>query len=182
MLKLKLLVLSLSIIASNANANAFSGRPISESSTVPRSSADSLKLYQHESKLKSTSSQVKSVIVEQKAISSVDLENKRIYFLLDNSNIDSKQASFLKKQAEYLLNNKSVKVSVEGHADERGTDAYNEKLALHRANTVADELIKYGLERDRIDIKSYGKSEPLYQGHNESSWHLNRRVDLNLKG
>lgn len=180
MLKLKLLVLSFSIIA--LNSHAFSGRSISESSTVPRSSAGSLQLPQHETKLKSTSSQVENVILEQKAINSVDLENKRIYFSFDNSTLDSKQASFLKKQAEYLLNNKSIKVSVEGHADERGTDAYNDKLALHRATTVADELIKYGLERNRINIKSYGKSEPLYKSHNESSWHLNRRVDLNLKG
>ena len=180
MLKIKLLVVSFSIIA--LNSYAYTGHPISESSTVPRSAAGSLKLHQHQSNVKSTSSQVKTVTLEHKTVNSVDLENKRIYFSLDNSSLDYKQSSFLKKQAESLLNNKNMKVSVEGHADERGTDAYNDKLALQRANTVANELIKNGVEKDRINITSYGKSDPLYKGHNESSWHLNRRVDVNLKG
>jgi outer membrane protein OmpA-like peptidoglycan-associated protein len=71
-------------------------------------------------------------------------------------------------------------VIIEGHADERGTDKYNQWLSETRAQRVREALISFGVDGGKIDVKGYGKSKPRDQRHNEKGWERNRRVEFVL--
>lgn len=73
-----------------------------------------------------------------------------------------------------------LKVEVGGHADERGSDGYNEDLAEHRATRVRDMLVEAGVANDRLSVASYGESMPLNPGHDEAAWSVNRRVEIKI--
>ena len=73
-----------------------------------------------------------------------------------------------------------LKVEVGGHADERGSDGYNEDLAEHRATRVRDMLVQAGVANDRLSVASYGESMPLNPGHDEAAWSVNRRVEIKI--
>lgn len=83
--------------------------------------------------------------------------------------LDSKVLPELKKSA-------SLKITVEGHCDERGSVAYNVKLGKKRAEAVKSYLVKNGVKSSAIKTVSYGKSRPLDFGHNEEAWAKNRRA------
>jgi outer membrane protein OmpA-like peptidoglycan-associated protein len=72
------------------------------------------------------------------------------------------------------------RVVIEGHADERGTDKYNQWLSETRSQRVRDALVSFGVEAGKIDVKGYGKSRPRDQRHNEKAWERNRRVEFVL--
>lgn len=107
-----------------------------------------------------------------------DISLKDVYFGLDQATLNKNDLDSIKTYAKYLVEHKDVNVNVEGHADERGGDVYNNSLALKRATSVANQLISFGVEKERIAVVSYGKSRPLSTGHDEGSWRVNRRVDL----
>ena len=100
---------------------------------------------------------------------------RTIYFALDSSSLGSDARSALESNAQFLSENSSVKVQVEGHADERGGVQYNLALGERRAKTVKNYLIGLGVASNRVDIVSYGKERPLEFGHSEGSWSKNRR-------
>ncbi len=74
----------------------------------------------------------------------------------------------------------SLKVEVGGHADERGTDEYNEALAERRANHVRDMLVEAGVTTERLSVASYGESMPLDTSGTEEAWGKNRRVEIKI--
>ena len=76
--------------------------------------------------------------------------------------------------------NKSVKLTVEGHCDERGTQEYNLVLGQKRSEVVKEHLVKMGVDAKRINAVSYGKEAPADSGHTEDAWALNRRVHFNV--
>ena len=69
-------------------------------------------------------------------------------------------------------------MSLEGHADERGTVEYNMALGERRAKAVKDELLSQGVGGDQVKTASYGENRPAVQGHDEAVWKLNRRVEF----
>ena len=69
----------------------------------------------------------------------------------------------------------AVTLTIEGHADERGTREYNLALGDRRANSVRDYLIALGIDPNRLTTISYGKERPSVLGSNEDSWAQNRR-------
>jgi len=71
-------------------------------------------------------------------------------------------------------------VRIEGHCDERGSDAYNMALGEKRAATARDYLIKYGIAANRLSIISYGESRPVAFGSNEDAWAKNRRAEFKI--
>ncbi|MBL8790096.1 MAG: OmpA family protein, partial [Rhizobiales bacterium] len=73
-----------------------------------------------------------------------------------------------------------LNVEVGGHADERGSDSYNEDLAEHRAIRVRDMLVEAGVAAGRLSVASYGESVPLNPGHEEEAWSVNRRVEIRI--
>ncbi len=67
---------------------------------------------------------------------------------------------------------------LEGHADERGTREYNLALGERRAQSVVDVFVALGVSAANIENVSYGEENPVAEGHDESAWHLNRRVEI----
>ena len=99
----------------------------------------------------------------------------RVFFATNKSVLTTKARDTLRKQAAWLRKNKSINVTVEGHADERGTREYNLALGERRANAAKDYLMTYGVSANRISVISYGKERPVDSGSNPLSWSKNRR-------
>ena len=99
----------------------------------------------------------------------------RVFFATNKSSLTTKSRETLRKQATYLRKNKNLNVTIEGHADERGTREYNLALGERRANAAKDYLMTYGISADRISVISYGKERPVDSGSNPLSWSKNRR-------
>ena len=98
-----------------------------------------------------------------------------IYFGTDKSDIDTASRATLAAQARWMLANPSVKGSIEGHADERGTREYNLALGERRANSAKNFLIASGVPAARLTIISWGKERPAAVGSDENAWAQNRR-------
>jgi peptidoglycan-associated lipoprotein len=100
----------------------------------------------------------------------------RIFFATNKYNISSKGIETLSKQANYLKSNPNLNVSLEGHADERGTREYNLALGEKRANAVKDYFISNGISSARVNVISYGKEKPVNPASNAIAWSQNRRT------
>ena len=99
----------------------------------------------------------------------------RVLFGYDSSELDDDDRSVLDNQAKFLNQNPSLKVTIEGHCDERGTREYNLALGEKRASAVKDYLISVGIKSERISVVSYGKERPQVLGSNKAAWSMNRR-------
>lgn len=99
-----------------------------------------------------------------------------IYFDTDRYNIDSSDAAALQTQAQYLAQYPQIRITVEGHADERGTREYNLALGERRANAAKNYLVSLGVDAGRVSTVSYGKERPVALASNESAWARNRRA------
>jgi len=99
-----------------------------------------------------------------------------IHFDYDKYNLTDEAADAMAVNAEYLMDHPDAKVLIEGHCDERGTEEYNLALGEKRALTARDFLVRFGIDRSRISIISYGEERPLDPAPNETAWSLNRRA------
>ena len=99
----------------------------------------------------------------------------RVLFGYDSSELDDDDRSVLDNQAKFLNQNPSLKVTIEGHCDERGTREYNLALGEKRASAVKDYLISVGINSERVSVVSYGKERPQVLGSNKAAWSMNRR-------
>lgn len=99
-----------------------------------------------------------------------------ILFDTDQYNIDATDQAALASQAQWLIRYPAKRVSVEGHADERGTREYNLALGERRANAAKNYLASLGVDAGRITTVSHGKEKPLALGSDEASWAQNRRA------
>lgn len=101
-----------------------------------------------------------------------------VYFDYDRYDVRSDFAQMLDAHAAFLRSNPSYKVTIEGHADERGTPEYNIALGERRANAVKMYLQGKGVSADQLSIVSYGKEKPAVLGHDEAAYAKNRRAVL----
>jgi peptidoglycan-associated lipoprotein len=99
----------------------------------------------------------------------------RVFFATNKSVLTTASRDTLRKQAAWLRENKAINVTVEGHADERGTREYNLALGERRANAAKDYLMTYGISGNRITVISYGKERPVNSGSSPLAWSQNRR-------
>tara|TARA_Y100001970_G_scaffold212905_1_gene260075 strand:+ start:10213 stop:10686 length:474 start_codon:yes stop_codon:yes gene_type:complete len=106
------------------------------------------------------------------------LANAVVYFEYDQFNLTAKSIQALKGVSELMNRNSKITISIEGHADERGTREYNLALGQRRAESVASYLISNGINRNRLITKSYGEERPLSLGSNDIAWSKNRRVEI----
>jgi peptidoglycan-associated lipoprotein len=97
------------------------------------------------------------------------------FFDFNKSDIRPDAREALSKTSQFLRSYPNVKVVVEGHCDERGSEEYNLGLGQRRATAVKDFLVSLGVEASRIDTVSYGKERPFCTEHNEACWQQNRR-------
>jgi peptidoglycan-associated lipoprotein len=105
-----------------------------------------------------------------------NIASDRIFFGFDQFNIDAEDQASLRSQATWLQRYPAVRVTLEGHADERGTRDYNIALGERRANAARNFLASLGIDPTRIDVISYGKERPEAVGSNEEAWARNRRA------
>ena len=99
----------------------------------------------------------------------------RVFFATDQSNLDGSARATLRNQAAWLNQSPNIRLTIEGHADERGTREYNLALGARRANAVRDFLISEGVAGNRLQTISYGKERPVSLCSEESCWSKNRR-------
>ena len=128
---------------------------------------------------------IRTVEASIKEDSTLDYETKAIftnatvYFDFDKFNLNSKSLQTLKSAVSAMKDNESIKITIAGHADERGTREYNLALGQRRAEAVRDYLILNGINKNRINVKSFGEEKPLVNGSDERSWARNRRAEIN---
>ena len=99
----------------------------------------------------------------------------RVFFATNKSSLTTKSRDTLRKQATFLRKNKNLNITIEGHADERGTREYNLALGERRANAAKDYLMTYGISGKRISVISYGKEKPVNTASTPLAWSQNRR-------
>ena len=100
----------------------------------------------------------------------------RVLFQSDSSVVSASERPVLERQARWMQQHSAVQVTVEGHADERGTREYNLALGQRRANAARDILVANGVSQARVQTVSFGKDRPEALGSDESAWAQNRRA------
>jgi len=106
------------------------------------------------------------------------LATRTIYFDYDSSEIRDEFRNVVTAHAEYLAANPDLTVSLEGHADERGSREYNLALGERRAMSVKQQMMVLGVRSDQIRVTSYGEERPAVEGTGEEVWSQNRRVEI----
>lgn len=106
---------------------------------------------------------------------------KNVYFNTNDDMLRSKEYFLIiSKISDYLKAHPKMYIFISGHCDERASDAYNLSLGSRRANFIRNLLIKEGVQSDKIYTISYGKQQPLVEGHNKAAWAKNRRVEFKI--
>ena len=98
-----------------------------------------------------------------------------VHFALDQYNVEETDKALLGRQAAWLQRYPAVRVTIEGHADERGAREYNLALGARRANAVKEYLVSQGVSTGRVETVSYGKERPICTSSDEGCWSQNRR-------
>jgi peptidoglycan-associated lipoprotein len=106
----------------------------------------------------------------------------RVFFDYDSSTLDQTDRDTLGRQAAWLNQYPNVVLTVEGHADERGTREYNLALGARRAAAVREYLVSMGVSAARLETISYGKERPTCVASNENCWQVNRRGVSTIRG
>lgn len=111
----------------------------------------------------------------------MDVVGDRVHFGFDKYNLTAEAQQILYRQAEWLKRYSSIKLTIEGHADERGTREYNLALGERRANSVKNFLAAEGISTKRLKIISYGKERPVCEQQNSVCYARNRRGNSVLR-
>jgi peptidoglycan-associated lipoprotein len=106
------------------------------------------------------------------------LSRRNLYFDLDSYAVKTDDQTLLAAHAKYLLGDPKRHLLIQGNTDERGTTEYNLALGQKRSETVRQTLKTLGVPDSQLEAVSFGKEKPLVDGHDESAWSKNRRVDL----
>lgn len=106
------------------------------------------------------------------------LVSRVAYFDLDQSTIKSEAMEMLRCHGKWLASNPGARISLEGHADERGTREYNLGLGERRGNAVRDLLLANGGRSEQVAVVSYGEERPICTDSDESCWSKNRRAEI----
>jgi peptidoglycan-associated lipoprotein len=139
------------------------------------------RIKEEEAKMPQTPKEFEKSLVAQKTpgIEGEVFESKLlkdIHFDFDKYDIRPGDVEILKENAAVLNKFPKMKIQIEGHCDERGTNEYNLALGERRANSVKKYLISFGIAQTRISAISYGEEKLLDPGHNEEAWAKNRRA------
>jgi peptidoglycan-associated lipoprotein len=107
-----------------------------------------------------------------------DVTLEPVLFGYDSAQLAPAEVAKIEAAAKHLLANGAHVLVIEGHCDERGSNEYNLSLGEQRANAVRTYLVDLGVAGDRVQTRSFGEEKPASQGHDESSWRLNRRGEF----
>ena len=111
----------------------------------------------------------------------IDLNEQRVFFAFNSSDISADAKENLKAQAAYLNANPDIKIQIAGNCDERGSAEYNLALGARRANAAKSVIVSNGVDASRVSTISYGKERPLVPGNNEDAWRWNRNAATTIK-
>ena len=106
------------------------------------------------------------------------LRQRVVYFDFDQSDVKAEFTAIMNCHAKYLRDRPSARISLEGHADERGTREYNLGLGERRGNAVSDALRANGGAASQLNVVSYGEERPTCDSSDDSCWGKNRRVEI----
>jgi len=106
------------------------------------------------------------------------LLNRVVYFNFDKSDVRPEDRPTIEAHAQYLQRHPGATISLEGHADERGTREYNNALGERRAKAVRNIMTIQGASGQQIRVVSWGEERPIDRGHDEIAWAANRRVEI----
>jgi peptidoglycan-associated lipoprotein len=106
------------------------------------------------------------------------LVSRIAYFDFDQATIRSEAMEMLKCHGKWLASNPGARISLEGHADERGTREYNLGLGERRGNAVRDLLLANGGRSEQVGVVSYGEERPICTESDDSCWSKNRRAEI----
>jgi peptidoglycan-associated lipoprotein len=106
------------------------------------------------------------------------ITNARVYFEYDKFDLLAESKQVLGQKADLLKRYPKIRVSIQGHCDERGTEEYNLALGERRARAAYEFLTLSGVSAGQLEMVSYGKLQPAVQGHGESAWAKNRRDEF----
>lgn len=109
------------------------------------------------------------------------LAKRSIFFDFDSFVVKPEYQSVVEAHGKFLVANPNRKVTIEGHADERGSREYNLALGQKRADAVKSRLRLLGVQESQIETVSFGEEKPMALGSNEEAWAQNRRADLNYR-
>jgi len=107
-------------------------------------------------------------------------ENDDIHFAFDSAKLTAEAQETLRRKADWLRKNPRVRVRIEGHCDDRGTNEYNLALGESRANNAMEYLVALGIKESRLTTVSYGEERPLMQGTSEEARAQNRRAHFEI--
>ena len=110
-----------------------------------------------------------------------DLNDQRVFFAFNSSEISDEANENLLGQALYMKNHEDVKIQIAGNCDERGSTEYNLALGARRANAAKRVIVNDGVDASRISTISYGKERPLVKGTGEDVWKYNRNATTTVK-
>jgi peptidoglycan-associated lipoprotein len=123
--------------------------------------------------------QIEEIRAEQTASAAAGLRD--VFFAYDSFSISEEGRQALARDAEWIRQNPTAQLKIEGHCDERGTSAYNLVLGEKRAKAVRNYLVELGVGANRLGVVSYGKERPFCQEHAESCYAQNRRGHVVVK-
>ncbi len=118
---------------------------------------------------------------QQEAAAKALFLSELVLFDFDKSTLTPTAQDRLKRKAKWLQDNPKAKAIIEGHCDERGSNAYNLALGWRRAEAAKAFLVDLGVAANRLSTISYGKERPFAKGHDESAWSQNRRAHFVLE-
>ncbi len=106
------------------------------------------------------------------------LAKRTVYFDFDSAALTGESREIAEAHARHLAANTNIKLTLEGHCDERGTREYNLGLGERRAQSVEKVMRALGVGANRVKVISYGEEKPANTGHDEAAWAKNRRVEI----
>jgi len=125
--------------------------------------------------------QIKNIPLEPIAVgNSMTLRN--IFYETDQFRLKSTSFAELDKLVSFLTDNPALRIEIEGHTDNQGTDAYNLDLSMKRARSVYNYLLDHGISENRLSFKGYGESKPVSPNDTEEGRALNRRTEIRIIG
>jgi peptidoglycan-associated lipoprotein len=106
------------------------------------------------------------------------LSKRSVYFEFDSFSVADQYKPIVEAHSRYMSGNRAARVTLQGHADERGSREYNIALGQKRADAVKRMMALMGVQDVVVETVSFGKEKPRNMGHDEAAWAENRRVDI----
>lgn len=175
MKKIAILLVALLIVAVGCAPKAVQTTPPVTSTTQDRSLSDKDRAGISEEEL--AKAERDRLLREQERLAGI---LKDIHFDFDSYAVNSSELPKIEGVGSFMKQDRSVRLIIEGHCDERGTVEYNLALGQKRAEAVKDYLLKLGIETGRIRTISYGKEVPVESGKSEEAWAKNRRAHFKV--